>query len=41
VEFALGGDVERWPIDLAQARAPVPVLLALLRRTETGISQAA
>ncbi|MGW4461016.1 hypothetical protein [Micromonospora sp. NPDC004704] len=34
LELSLGEDVERWPIDLAQSRALVPVLSGLLSQAD-------
>jgi hypothetical protein len=41
LELSVGAEVERWPVDLAQARALVPVLLGLLGRTEAARLRAA
>ena len=41
LELSAGEEVERWPVDLAQARALVPVLLGLLGRTDGGRLRAA
>lgn len=41
LELSAGADVERWPIDLAQARALLPVLRGLLRRADAALSHAA
>jgi hypothetical protein len=39
LEFTLGEEAERWPID--QSRALVPVLRGLVRRAENGLFRAA
>ncbi|MGW4467990.1 hypothetical protein [Micromonospora sp. NPDC004704] len=41
LELSVGEQVERWPIDLPQARALVPVLLGLLARTDPAHLRAA
>jgi hypothetical protein len=41
LEFTLGEDVERWPINLVQSRALVPVLQSLLGRADAALTRAA
>jgi hypothetical protein len=41
LELSLGEDAERWPIDLAQSRALVPVLQGLVRRADAAPARAA
>ena len=41
LELSVGADVERWPIDLAQSIALVPLLRDLLGRADVGLRRAA
>ncbi|MEV4757411.1 hypothetical protein AB0J86_20150 [Micromonospora sp. NPDC049559] len=41
LELSVGEHIERWPVDLAQSRALVPVLQRLLRRADAALSPAA